>query len=80
MDGLNFKHYITTDEQGQITDGWSDGPFPDRDTAGAILLTERGGYQFRLGPDGVENPPLKDENAAPRYRWDGEKITEVTNE
>ena len=58
------RHYITVDAQGRITDGWSDGPCPDRDAAGAVCIDEQGEYQFRLAPamDGV-----------PLYRWDGGK-------
>lgn len=56
------KHYITVDAQNRITNGWSDGPHPDRDTSGAILLSDKGGYQFRLYPGGEENPNL--------YEWD----------
>jgi len=26
------RHYLTTDVQGRITSGWSDGPSRDRDT------------------------------------------------
>lgn len=47
MDTYN-KHYILADEQGRITSGWSDGPHPEQDTAGAICINEEGGYQFRL--------------------------------
>lgn len=66
------RHYITTDIQGRITAGWSDGPCPDRDTAGAICVNEQGGYQFRLTPDGEENPPLYTMDGIPLYKWDGE--------
>ena len=64
IDGLSRwfnRHYITVDEQNRITAGWSDGPHPDRDTTGAVLLNDRGGYQFRLFPGGEENPNL--------YHW-----------
>jgi len=66
------KHYIVTDAQGRITDGWSDGPFPDRDATDAICIEEQGGYQFRLASDGEENPALYTEDGVPLYRWDGE--------
>ncbi len=66
------KHYIVTDARGRITDGWSDGPFPDRDATDAICIEEQGGYQFRLAPDGEENPALYTEDGVPLYRWDGE--------
>ena len=58
------KHYLLVDEAGRVLAGWSDGPFPDRDTSGAVLLREDGGYQFRLFPGGEENPPLTDETGA----------------
>ena len=67
-------HYIKTDETGRIIDGWSDGPCRDRDTAGAICINEQGGYQFRLFPDGVENPPLRDDRGIPLYKWDGVQV------
>lgn len=35
------RHYITTDSQGCITDGWSDGPHRDQDTSGAICINEK---------------------------------------
>lgn len=74
------KHYITTDTQGRITDGWSDGPHPDRDTTGAICINEQGGYQFRLSPGGEENPPLYTMDGIPLYRWDGELVMARTDE
>lgn len=73
MNTFYNKHYIITDAQGRITDGWSDGPHPDRDTTGAICINEQGGYQFRLFPEGEENPSLYDMDGIPLYRWDGEK-------
>ena len=68
------KHYIATDAQGHISDGWSDGPHPERDTTGAICINEQGGYQFRLFPGGEENPPLYDMDGIPLYGWDGEQV------
>ena len=78
MDGYYNRYYITVDAQGRITDGWSDGPWPDRDTAGAICIDEEGGYQFRLSPDSEENPMLTDQDGIPLYRWDGEQIISRT--
>ena len=53
------NHYITTDPEGRITSGWSDGPLPGRDTSNAVLLTDQGGYQFRLHPGrGGEPAPV----------------------
>lgn len=68
------RHYIAVGEDGTILAGWSDGPNPDRDTANAICINDRGGYQFRLRPDGEENPPLYDPDGAALYRWDGERV------
>lgn len=72
MDGFYNKHYITIDAASRITSGWSDGPHRERDTAAAICINEQGGYQFRLFPDGEENPPLRTPDGIPLYRWDGE--------
>lgn len=74
------RHYITTDAQGRITAGWSDGPHPTRDTTGAICINEQGGYQFQLSPGGEENPPLYDMDGIPLYRWDGERAVPRTEE
>lgn len=73
-------HYITVDEWGRITEGWSDGPHAGRDTSGAICIDGEGGYQFRLFPGGEENPPLSAEDGVPLYRWDGEKAVPRTRE
>ena len=74
------KHYIVTDAQGRITDGWSDGPFPDRDADGAVCMNEQGGYQFRLFPGGEENPALSTGEGVPLYCWDGETVVPRTAE
>lgn len=65
------RHYITTNFQGRIVDGWSDGPHQGRDTSGAICISEEGSYQFRLSDGGPENPPLYTMDGIPLYRWDG---------
>lgn len=83
MNEFYNKHYITTDAQGRITDGWSDGPHPEKDTSGAICINEQGGYQFRLiysagfvGDaefpsicESEENPPLYTMDGIPLYKW-----------
>ncbi len=69
-----FKHYISTDERVRITDGWSAGIFPDRDTAGAILLREDGGYQFRFFTEGVENPALREDHGVPLFAYKEQTI------
>lgn len=67
------NHYIRTDGQSRIIEGWSDGPDPDRDAAGAIRVTDRGGYQFRLF--GEENPALINKDGAHLYKYvDGEAM------
>lgn len=62
------KHYVTADNQGRVTDGWSDGPFPDKDATDAVCITQQGGYQFRLTPEGEENPALLDRHGVPLYK------------
>lgn len=75
------SHYIRTDASGNIVEGWSDGPHNHREvTDDDILLNDKGGYQFRLFPDGEENPPLYyGMSMIPLYRWDGEKVTRRTD-
>lgn len=75
MNGLYNKHYITADAQGRITAGWSDGPCSERDTAEAVCINEQGGYQFRLFPNGEENPQLLSMLGIPLYKYvDGEVV------
>lgn len=75
MDNRYNKHYIAVDAQGRITSGWSDGPFRDKDTTNAICINEQGGYQFRLFPDGEENPQLLSMLGIPLYKYvDGEVV------
>lgn len=90
MKEFNNKHYITTDSQGRIISGWSDGPCPDRDTADAICINEWGGYQFQLFVKFAdigcepwyqlteENPPLYTIDGIPLYKWNGENIVPRT--
>lgn len=80
MAELYNKHYIRTDARSNITDGWSSGPHPERDTTGAVCISEQGGYQFRLSPDGEQNPPLYTMDGIPLYRWDGEAAVSRTKE
>lgn len=72
------NHYIIIDAQNRITDGWSDGPHPEKDTAGAVCIDEQGGYQFRLTPGGEENPPLSTMDGIPLYKWDGQAMQRRT--
>lgn len=71
---MYHRHYITIDEQGRITSGWSDGPHQGRDTTDAICINEQGSYQFRLSSDGEENPPLYTMDSIPLYRYDDGQI------
>ena len=68
------RHYIITRADGAITDAWSDGPHPEKDTSDAICVNEQGGYQFRLYPGGEENPPIYTMDGIPLYKWDGSQI------
>ena len=68
------RHYISVDKENRITAGWSDGPHPEKEAAGAICINERSGYQFRLFPGGEENPPLHTFEGIPLYRWDGKQV------
>lgn len=72
-------HYIRTDDCGCIIDGWSDGPYPIRDSSGAICINDHGGYQFRLTTNGVENPPLCSIDEIPLYKWNGEQVLPRTD-
>lgn len=78
MEGLYNKHYITVDDRGRITDGWSDGPCPNKDISKAICINEQGGYQFRLFHDGEENPTLFDADGVPIYKYEDEEILPLT--
>lgn len=64
------KHYITVDALGRIVDGFSDAFRVPKDAD--ICINEHGGYQFRLFPDGEENPSLREKHGIPLYKYDGE--------
>lgn len=66
------QHFIEVDEQNRIVKGWSDAFAPT--TENAICINEQGGYQFRLWPDGEENPNLFTMDGIPLYKWDGEQV------
>ena len=80
MDEYYNKHYIKPDSSNRIIDCWSNGPHPDRDTTNAICISDKGGYQFRLFPDGEENPSLYDADGIPLYKWDGQAVVKRTAE
>ncbi|MCL2751664.1 MAG: hypothetical protein FWE62_02795 [Firmicutes bacterium] len=60
-------HYIRVDGDDFIVYGFSTAFEAPVD--GDICIDERGGYQFRLVPGGVENPALHTEDGEPLYRW-----------
>lgn len=74
MNEFYNRHYIAIDDRGRIVNAWSDGPHPDWDITNAICINEQGGYQFRLSPDGEENPSLYTMDGVPLYCWDEEKV------
>lgn len=75
------KHYIIIRSDGVITDAWSNGPNQEKDTANAICINERGGYQFRLYPSGEENPSIYDMDGIPLYKYvDGMVIARTEDE
>lgn len=74
------RHYITTGPDGLITDGWSDGPHSSKDTTNAICINKQGGYQFRLTPNGEENPPLYTFDGIPLYKYENEEVIERTED
>ncbi len=81
MEDMNFynKHYIAVDERNRIVDGFSDAFRQPTDEH--ICINEQGGYQFRLFPDGEENPTLFDwDGMIPLYKWDGEVIKRTAEE
>lgn len=74
------KHYIELDSKRRIIAGWSDGPNPDRDTSNAICINQEGGYQFRLKPNGEENPPLFTLDGIPLYWWNAKEAVSRTEQ
>lgn len=77
------KHYITVDDKSRITDVWSDGPLPEKDTTDAICINEKGSYQVYLTVDGKrteENPRWLTYDGIPLYKWDGEQVIARTEE
>lgn len=75
------KHYIVIRSDGAIISAWSDGPLPKKDITNAICINEQGSYQFRLFPDGEENPNICDiDNNIPLYKWDGERVIQRSDD
>ena len=74
------KHYVSVDDKNRIIDGWSDGPHPEKDTENAVCINDKGGYQFRLFPDGKENPALFDMDGIPLYKYVDGAVQERSQE
>lgn len=80
IDYVKYSHYISINASSMIINGFSTGPHPNLDKDAAICINNDGSYQFRLFPDGEENPPLFTEDMIPLYKWDGEKVVERSEE
>ena len=79
MDEMYNKHYIKVDSYGRIVDGFSDAF--RQPTEDAICINEQGGYQFRLSPNGEENPCLWDwDGMISLYKYEGGEIVKRTEE
>lgn len=78
MDMYYNKHYIKVDSSNRIVDGFSDA-FREADED-SICINEQGSYQFRMFPDGEENPSLTDMDGIPLYQWDGLTVTRRSEE
>ena len=62
------QHFIEVDEQKQnLLKAGLTLFAPAQKTA--LLSTKQGGYQFRLFPDGEENPSLYTWDMVPLYKW-----------
>ena len=72
------KHYISIDAGSRVMHGFSDAFH--QPGAEDICINEQGGYQFRLTPDGMENPVLHTYDGIPLYRWDGAQVVGRTEE
>lgn len=73
------KYYILIDQSNNIIDGWSNGPHPEKDISQAICINDQGTYQFRLYPNGEENPSLYDYiNNIPLYKYENGEVIAKT--
>lgn len=73
------RHYVTLDDRGRIIAGFSDALRQPSESD--ICITAQGGYQFRLYPEGAENPPLfKMPERIPLYKWEYGTVTKRTAE
>ena len=80
MDDMNFhnRHYISVDEQNRIVSGFSNAFRLPSETD--ICINEKGGYQFRLFPNGEENPALFEEHGIPLYKYNGAVVERSAQE
>lgn len=75
MDILFNRHYISV-RNGLIIDGFSDAFRQPADTD--ICINGQGGYQFRLFPNGEENPMLFNKNGIPLYEYNDAVFARTT--
>ena len=73
-----YRHYIRTDDRGQIVYGFSNAFRQPEE--GDICIDEHGSYQFRLYENGEENPCLHDEYGIPLYQYINGEVTKRTEE
>lgn len=79
MEEFYNKHYISVDEHGRIVEGFSDAFH--HPSATDICINDQGGYQFRLFPDGEENPFLFDsEHMIPLYKYENGEVKNRSDE
>ena len=71
-----YRHYITA-TNGRITDGFSSAFRQAQEND--FCINEHGGYQFRLFPDGEENPSLTNFNGCHLYRYENGQIRKATD-
>lgn len=78
MEDFYYKYYITADDSGRITDGFSTA-FQNPETTD-ICINEQGGYQFRLFAGGEENPALFESHRVPIYKYENGAVSTRTAE
>ena len=79
MDAFYNKHYIAVDNQNRIVGGFSDAFRQPTETD--ICINEQGGYQFRLFPNGEENPCLFDwDGMIPLFKYKNGQVVKRTEE
>jgi len=69
------NHYIRTDTNNNITQGFSDAFEQPQDSD--ILINEQGGRHFELFEK--INPPLRTENGIPLYKWVDTEVQRITD-